>query len=618
MDIGRCAHGLHPPILLLSLGILLRVLCTCCPALCVCPTHDNATLCKHRLLSLVPVEIPLTSHFLDLSYNRIRSVQHGAFSHLQYLQELDLSNNQLSRMEPGAFSGLPNIRILLVHHNQLKLLPPGVFTGMPDLTWLDVRANQLVILLDQTFRGLRELRHLEVSDNPLLFISPGAFLGMPMLQRLGLEKTKLSMVPTHALSTLPRLSELRLGGVTSTILHDLSFSGMPLLRVLDMDHWPSLKKLGTLSLSGINLSSLSLTQSDLTSVPTEALVSQIHLRRLDLSNNPIAVLQERCFSSLKSLEELRLSGGRLHSVPSGTFHGLDRLRLLDLSHNPLHWVAKDALPPPGNLETLLLSGTNLSCDCRLCWLLHQKINFGGNPPVCAAPALLRGTIIPDHSETLCPELFSCQPPKIVEQGLRELKVKEGDRLTVTCQSHGVPEPSMDWVLPKMADTGSSEVAVTTELPLHTSPSEEVTRSVWRAINMPLMKKPVENSEGRISVLPGGSLQFFPVLAQDNGAYLCVASNVAGNDSVWIHLEVTPLNGSTLLPPLSMVHTHLLAVITAGGILPFISSVTLCFIFIFLWSRGRGNIKHTANIDYIPRTSRGPSSPEDNKFTMKLI
>ncbi|KAG9463685.1 hypothetical protein GDO78_021285 [Eleutherodactylus coqui] len=500
---------------------------------------------------------------------------------------------------------------------------------MPDLMWLDVRANQLVILLDQTFRGLKELKHLEVSDNPLLFISPGAFLGMPLLQRLGLEKTKLSMVPTHAFTTLPRLSELRLGGVTSTVLYDLSFSGMPLLRILDMDHWSALKNLGPSSLSGLNLSSLSLTHCNLTSVPKEALASQVHLRRLDLSHNPIDILQERCFSSLRSLEELRLSGGRLHSIPSGSFHGLDYLRLLDLSHNPLRWVAEDALPPPGSLETLLLSGTNFSCDCRLCWLLHQKIHFGGSPPVCASPAVLQGMIIPDHSEMLCPELFSCQPPKIVEQGPRELKVKEGDRLTISCQSHGVPEPSIHWVLPQMpwtVDTKSTELEAVgsgiTELPQYISTSAaEMTRPQtrkWRGINMPLMKKAVENIAERISVFPGGYLQLFPVQVKDAGAYLCLASNFVGNDSVWIHLEVTPFNASNLLPPPSTVHTHLLAVITAGGILPFISSVTLCFIFIFLWSRGRGNIKHTANIDYIPRTSRGTSSSEDNKFTMKLI
>lgn len=623
MDIGRCAQAPHPPLLLLSLGIFLRVLCSCCPPPCVCPAHDNATLCMHRLLSLVPAEIPLTSHFLDLSHNRIRSVPPGAFPHLQYLQELDLSHNQLSRIEPGAFGGLSNIRILLIHHNHLKLLPPGVFTGMSDLTWLDVRANQLVILLDQTFRGLKELRHLEVGDNPLLFISPGAFLGMPLLQRLGLEKTRLSVVPTHALSTLPCLSELRLGGVTSPVLHDLSFTGMPHLRVLDMDHWPALRDFGPLGLSGLNLSSFSLTQGNLTSVPTGALISQVYLRRLDLSQNPIAALPEGGFSSLRSLEELRLSGGRLHSIPSGSFHGLDHLRMLDLSHNPLRWVAEGALPPPGTLETLLLSGTSLSCDCRLCWLLHQKINFGGSPPVCAAPAKLQGTIIPDHSQMLCPELFTCQPPRIVEQGPREVKVTEGDRLTITCQSHGVPEPSTRWVLPQVTwtvDTKSIGLDGAGQVSTSSLDSEVIGSHSpkWRAINMPLMKKAADDAAGRISVLPGGSLQFLPVQAQDAGAYLCLASNLAGNDSAWIHLEVTAFNGSTLLPPFSIVHTHLLAVITAGGILPFISSVTLCFIFIFLWSRGRGKIKHTANIDYIPRTSRGTASPEDNKFTMKLI
>ncbi|KAM5125832.1 leucine-rich repeat and immunoglobulin-like domain containing-NOGO receptor-interacting protein 4 [Mantella aurantiaca] len=539
-----------------------------------------------------------------------------------------MSHNQLSRIEPGAFGGLPRLRILLAHHNLLKLLPPGVFWGMPRLNWLDVRANQLVILLDHTFRGLQELRHLEVGDNPLLFISPAAFLGMPLLQRLGLEKTKLGSVPSQTLATLPQLSELRLGGVTSTVLRDLSFSAMPSLRVLDMDHWSSLARLGAHSLTRLNLTSLSLTNCNLSSVPGEALRSQVHLRRLDLSQNPISLLSQRCFGALKRLEELRLSGGRLGSIPSNSFLGLDRLRMLDLSENPIRWVEENALPPPGVLETLLLSGTSLSCDCRLCWLLHHKIQFGGRSPVCAAPDSLKGMVIPDHSELLCPEFFTCQPPKITEQGPREFRVQEGETLTIKCRSHGVPEPSTQWVLPPVpwaVDTKSTQFeGPDPELLQHTPGSaEEATVALplvtdahkWKTTNA---TQPVEQLEGRITILPQGSIRFLPVQLQDTGDYLCLATNLAGNDSAWIHLEVTPFNGSSIFPPLPMVHSHLLAVITAGGILPFISSVTICFIFIFLWSRGRGNIKHTAHIDYIPRTSRGTASPEDNKFTMKLI
>ncbi|MEE6516504.1 hypothetical protein FKM82_026021, partial [Ascaphus truei] len=483
----------------MCIGVFLRALGSCCPSPCECPLHDNATLCRHRLLSLVPGGIPLSSHLLDLSYNHIRSVQPDAFSHLQELQELDLSHNQLSRVEPEVFGGLPSLRILLLHHNQLKLLPPGMFAGMSDLSWLDIRGNQLVILLDQTFQGLRELRHLEAGDNPLLFVSPGAFLGMPQLQRLGLEETRLSSVPSRALSALSRLSELRLGGVSSPILQDLSFPGLPWLRAIDMDRWHSLGFLGPLSLSGLNLSSVSLTHCNMTSVPGEALRSQVDLRRLDLSHNPLSELLAKDLSTLRRLEELRLSGGRLRVVPSDAFHGLERLRLLDLSQNPLSWLAEDALPPrPGILETLLLSGTLLSCDCRLCWLLRRRLRFGGKPPVCAAPSSLRGTVIPDYPDLLCPELFTCQPPRIVGQGPQKLRAQDGEELTIHCQSQGVPAPSTHWVLPQ-------------------SP------------------RPV--SPGRVTVLPEGSLQFRPVLARDAGAYLCLASNVAGNDSAWVHLEV---------------------------------------------------------------------------------
>ncbi|XP_018426086.1 PREDICTED: leucine-rich repeat and immunoglobulin-like domain containing-NOGO receptor-interacting protein 4 [Nanorana parkeri] len=615
----RLNVALKPAVLLVTMGVLLIESGVCCPPSCDCPSHDNATLCKRRLLSLVPSEIPRSSHFLDLSYNRIRSVQHGTFLHLQDLQELDLSHNQLTRIEPGAFDGLAKLRVLLAHHNQLKLLPPGVFLGMPGLNWLDVRANQLVILLDQTFRGLQELRHLEVGDNPLLFISPAAFKGMPLLQRLGLEKTKLGSVPSQALAALPQLSELRLGGVTSTVLRDLSFSDMPSLRVLDMDYWPSLAHLGAHSLTSLNLTSLSLTNCNLSSVPEEALRSQVHLRRLDLSQNPISFLTGKGFSALKRLEVLRLSSGRLGSIPSNAFQGLDHLRMLDLSDNPIRWVEDNALPPPGVLETLLLSETNLSCDCRLCWLLHHQIQFGGRPPVCSAPDSLKGMVIPDHSELLCPEFFTCQPPRITERGPRELRVQEGGRLTLSCQSHGVPEPFMLWVLPQVpqsVDNKSTQLeAPDTELPQPSTGPVEVTKSAQLVADPPSLS---ERMEGRITTLPEGSLQFLPVRMQDAGDYLCLATNLAGNDSVWIHLEVIPFNGSATFTALPMLHSHLLVVITAGGILPFISSVTLCFIFIFLWSRGRGNIKHTANIDYIPRTSRGTSSAEDNKFTMKLI
>ncbi|XP_053560401.1 leucine-rich repeat and immunoglobulin-like domain containing-NOGO receptor-interacting protein 4 [Bombina bombina] len=636
MTVMQHAFQMFAPILVVITGVLCRSLCFCCPLPCECPPLDNATLCRHRLLSLVPLGIPPSSYLLDLSYNNIQLVLPDSFLHLHNLKQLDLSHNQLSRLEPGVFAGLPSLRILLLHHNQIKLLSPGVFLGMPDLSWLDVRANELVILLDQTFQGLQELKHLEAGENPLLFVSHKSFNGMRNLQRLGMEETKLSNVPSRALSALTKLSDLRLGGVSSFILRDLAFPGLKWLRVLDIDHWPSLRYLEPLSLSGLNLTSLSLTRCNFSSVPEEALRYQFNLRRLDLSHNPITAVMPKGLSTLQSLEELRLSGGKIHMIPSAAFHGLDHLRMVDLSNNPIIWLAEDVLPPAlSAMEIIFLSGTALSCDCRLCWLLHRKVRFGGRPPICAAPDPLKGMVIPDNSDLLCPELFMCQPPKIVESGPRDLRVQEGEGLTISCHSQGVPEPSIHWVLPQNpwpGGTGKDEPVTTVRSIASTefthfvsSFTGEIKQHMESATYTPkwisrpsLVTAETATVLERVTILPEGSLQFRQVQAQDTGAYLCLVSNVAGNDSVWVHLEVTPFNGSMATTELPILHAHILAVITAGGILPFISSVTLCFIFIFLWSRGRGNIKHTVTIDYIPRATQGATETDDNKFTMKLL
>ncbi|KAG8430350.1 hypothetical protein GDO86_017937 [Hymenochirus boettgeri] len=608
----------------MCIGVLFRALCSCCPTACECPTDENSTLCRHRLLSLVPHNIPFSSHLVDLSYNHIRSVPSTAFHHLDYLQELDLSYNQLSRIEPEVFSRLTKLRVLLLNHNHLKLLPPGVFLGMPVLSRLDIRGNQLVIILDQTFQGLRVLKQLEAGENPLLFISPGAFLGMRQLQRLELQETKLGNVPSRALSSLPQLSELKLGGISSTVLRDLSFPGIPWLRVLDMNRWTSLESLESHSLSGLNLSSLSITYSNLSSIPVEALRVQIYLQRLDLSHNPVSEIPVRGFSTMRVLEELRLCGGRLRSVHSQAFYGLSRLRLLDLSDNPLSWLAEDSLPTPlGILETLFLSGTMLSCDCRLCWLLHRRIHFGGKPPLCEAPSSLKGMVIPEKPQAICPDLFNCQPPRIDSSGIHELIVQEGDILTIICHSLGVPMPSIQWVLPQTPKSEGNKtikmgpVCPTTKLPQTTT--EHPTATVSTATGSQVLETP-ENSQlpdvKRVIILPDDSLHFRPVQVEDTGAYLCVANNVAGNDTAWVHLKVIPFNNSKVTP--STNNSRLLVVITAGGLLPFISSVTLCFIFMLLWSKGRGNIKHTAVIEYVPRGTRGEPETEDNKFTMKLL
>ena len=64
----------------------------------------------------------------------------------------------------------------------------------------------------------------------------------------------------------------------------------------------------------------------------------------------------------------------------------------------------------------------------------------------------------------------------------------------------------------------------------------------------------------------------------------------------------------------------LVIATTMGFLSFLSSVAICFVFMFFWSQSKGQIKHTATIDFVPRSSMGGGGDgaDAGRFTMKLI
>ena len=79
-----------------------------------------------------------------------------------------------------------------------------------------------------------------------------------------------------------------------------------------------------------SLTALGLPNNRLSSVPSEALRSLVHLERLDLSNN------------------------RIQSIAGQPFAGLDRLRFLDLSGNALETIAPEVFAAPSGLRSLQL------------------------------------------------------------------------------------------------------------------------------------------------------------------------------------------------------------------------------------------------------------------------
>ncbi|XP_060640690.2 leucine-rich repeat and immunoglobulin-like domain-containing nogo receptor-interacting protein 3 isoform X2 [Anolis sagrei] len=604
-------------VLLLALhwALLSAAPLSACPARCECIPQVRSVLCQRRRLTALPEGIPTETRVLELSRNRLRCLTAGELSPFPLLEELDLSENTLAGLEPGAFGGLPHLQALRLRGNQLRLLPPGLFAELANLTLLDLSENRLVVLLDDTFLGLRRLQTLELGDNDLVYISRRAFAGLAGLRQLTLERCNLTALSAESLSRLPALEALRLRHLAVPSVDEDNFRKLAALRTLEIDDWPFLEEVAPQGFRGLNLTSLSVTNTNLSAVPSLALRPLAHLAYLNLSFNPIRTIPGGAFRDLSRLRELHLAGALLASVEPRALFGLRQIRLLNLSSNFLVTLEEAAFHSVNSLETLRLDRNPLVCDCRLLWVLQRRktLDFDGQLPTCASPPGIPGDALRVLPDAVLFEFFTCQRPRIRERHLQRVTALEGQPVSFLCRAEGQPPPEVRWVSPQHrlvpAQSGSGN-----------------------------------SGGGRVAVLPSGTLEIRHAQLQDSGTYICVASNAGGNDTYFASLAVkgaegnrsalfagsdggdfndssAGANGTQVVLKFTL-DLKTILVSTAMGCIMFLGVVLFCFLLLFVWSRGRGQHKNHFSVEYSFRKADGPSAAGGQggarKFNMKMI
>ncbi|KAM9707441.1 LOW QUALITY PROTEIN: leucine-rich repeat and immunoglobulin-like domain-containing nogo receptor-interacting protein 2 [Menidia menidia] len=591
-----------------------------CPPRCDCSAQTKSVSCHRRRLPGVPEGVPIETRLLDLSKNRLRLVTPDNFSSFTQLETLDLSDNLIGGVEPGSFRAQLALRSLTLRSNLLQLLPAGALAGLGNLTHLDLSHNRLVLLLDHAFQDLRRLSSLQLGDNQLVFVSPRAFSGLPALRSLALERCNLTAVPSEALAQLPGLEALRLRHLGVALLKPFSFRRLPRLRHLELDAWPQLQALPRGALAGLNLSTLSVTRTNLSAFPGEALRGQLHLTHLNLSHCALGRLRRGDLPALPRLQELRLQGAGLLALEPAALGGLAALLTLDLSHNALDSLERGVLAAPGALRRLCLGGNPLQCDCRLLWLLGGRRPAGlllPDAPRCSGPPPLAGAALRELAEPLASRHMTCTRPRFGPDGGQLLLAEEGRPARLRCGAEGAPPPAVVWLTPHR-------------------------------------RYVTARSSGRLRLRPDGSLEITAAELHDSGVYQCVASNAAGNASRSASLAVrgaapgegggarggggapphanrsaAPEANGTLrfnatlrfngTAPIAMT-TILIS--TAMGCLSFLGVVVFCFLLLFAWSRGKGRHRSHCDIQYVPRKSTGaaaePESSGPRRVNMKMI
>ncbi|XP_023020601.2 uncharacterized protein [Leptinotarsa decemlineata] len=389
---------------------------------------------------------------LDLSRNELTSISKLVLAPLQSLQYLNLSSNQLEVLDETCFSQLTALQQLDISWNQLSRIAPGSLE-LPSLTRLLLAGNvklgssrdsavlvgtgRKLQIVDASRTGLKQvpaalthsIRSLRLAGNNIRSVSCGDLDSYPLLQLLDLASNDLITLEEDALGRLDSLAVLYL---SDNNIQEIPRSLPEKLKALHVEH-NNVEKVSEKDLHGLVVLEVLLLNDNKISVIEQGAFSHLQsLATLDLSRNPVIVLQPGSLTGPFALQVLRLSSMRIispaeeNSFPLSTPDDLITLDLsdspglarqlladtatlvaskqlqeLDLSGTNLEYIRSDLLHFLPQLRYLHIRRNRLNCT-QLHWLgawLRRQDTLEYRDVVCSSPPDLWGVPLVDIQET---------------------------------------------------------------------------------------------------------------------------------------------------------------------------------------------------------------------------
>ena len=282
---------------------------------------------------------------LDVSNNRLESLEKAELYKLAGLLSLKLSNNMLTSV-PSYFGQYRALRSLNLSSNSLTEFPPAL-RDLTTLVDLDISFNSISSLGD--IHHLTNLERLWATNNRLSGPFDASFSSLVNLREIDARFNSISNI--DVVSQLPKLEALMLGhnGVSQ-------FEGsFQCLKVLFLNHNPVTNF--DLNAPVPTLSVLNLASAKLARLPDALFMKMSGLTKLTISKNHFVSLSPH-FGLLSKLEYLSIAKNELSRLPA-EIGRLTELRYLDVRENNLSllppelWYAK-------RLETLNVSSNVLA------------------------------------------------------------------------------------------------------------------------------------------------------------------------------------------------------------------------------------------------------------------
>lgn len=161
------------------------------------PILERLHLQYNRIHSLPPSFLDgiRSLRFLDLSNNKLGTLESTVFQDTPLLQELFLQGNELHTLHKDTLKGLTKLKLLILANNNLDELDGALLHDTQNIMELDLNSNYLTYLPQGFLMGLRGLRWVDLHNNRLEELDNDLFGDVDNLEQLWLGCNNLSRLP---------------------------------------------------------------------------------------------------------------------------------------------------------------------------------------------------------------------------------------------------------------------------------------------------------------------------------------------------------------------------------------------------------------------------------------
>ena len=361
----------------------------------------------------------LTLKRLDLSKNQISSLSAG-LAQLHNLVYLDLSDNKIATVDENFKTNLVNMEILMLSNNQLSDESGLDIERAVNLVDLDLSGNKL-----GTFsipRDLTKLKVIKLARNKITLLNNNQpLVGLESLNRIDLSNNELTSLGAFMFRDSPNLVHADFSrNKIVDVSHQTFVPHSP--RTLDLTHnnLTSLKHFGWHDIDMINLGhnqineiepqtfyfldalqKLYLNDNNISAVDVNILSHVSNLTVLDMKKNHLSdsEMLHNLIKPLPKLKDLDVSFNKFAEIktPYLPFANSHELVHLEMGDNHFSYLSPYVFTSLEKLETVDFSGNPFNCDCKLVplqsWAQKMKVKIRGkeNPGYkCKTPGFRNG------------------------------------------------------------------------------------------------------------------------------------------------------------------------------------------------------------------------------------